>query len=100
MKMQIGKYVVLCLLLLCNFALGQDMKVLINQIGYEQNAPKRAIVLGHKGDEVTAFKVIDSQSAGEVLSGTAIEVGPVDQWKDWYFWTVDFSQVHAEGNYL
>jgi Glycosyl hydrolase family 9/Cellulase N-terminal ig-like domain len=100
MKMEIGKYAVLGLLLFCNFALGQDMKILINQIGYEQNAPKRAIVLGHKGDQVTTFKVIDNQSTGEVLSGNAVEVGPVDQWKDWNFWTIDFSQLRTEGTFL
>ncbi len=76
------------------------MKILINQIGCEQNGPKRAIVLGHKGDEVTGFKIIDSQTGSEAVSGATVAVGPVDQWKDWLFWTVDFSQLRTEGTYL
>jgi hypothetical protein len=58
------------------------------------------VILGHNGDEVTAFKVVDAQSLREILSGDTIKTGPVDKWKDWIFWTADFSVVKTEGTFL
>jgi hypothetical protein len=40
-------------------AYGQHIKILTNHIGYEQDAPKRAVILGHTHEKVTAFDVID-----------------------------------------
>jgi len=86
--------------LLVQAASAQDPKVLVNHLGYEQNAAKRAVILGHAGDEVTGFTVIDTATGKSVLSGTASPAGPVDQWKDWYFWTADFGSVKRAGTYL
>ena len=48
--------------------LAQNIKILINHLGYEKDAPKRAVILGHAGDDVTAFKVLDAESGtGNVL---------------------------------
>ena len=80
---------------------GQDIKVLVNHIGYEQDGPKRAVILGHAGDDVTEFKVIDD-STGEASavrlrrSKSARSI----KWKDWYFWTADFSSIKTEGTYV
>jgi hypothetical protein len=76
------------------------MKILINQIGYDQDAPKRAVILGHPGEDATTFSVIDTDTHQTVLSGPIAKSGPVDQWKNWIFWTADFSPLHTEGNYL
>ena len=84
------KFVLLFCLLIAQIGFGQNIKVLVNHLGYEQDAPKRAVILGHAGDDVTKFKVIDCSTGKNVLSGPAVKVGPVDQWKDWYFWTADF----------
>ncbi|MEY2465893.1 MAG: hypothetical protein QOD03_414 [Verrucomicrobiota bacterium] len=91
---------VLGLCLSANLVLADTPKILINHLGYEQAAPKRAVVLGHEGDEVSTFKVIDSQTGKEILSGNASKSGPVDKWKDWIFWTIDFSQVNSNGTFL
>ena len=87
-------------LLICQTGLGQNLKVLVNHIGYEKDGPKSAVILGHDGDKVTEFKVINSLTGRNVLSGSAVKVGPVDQWKDWCFWTADFSLINTEGTYL
>ncbi len=34
-------------LLLCQSGVGQEIKILINHLGYEKDAPKRAVILGH-----------------------------------------------------
>jgi len=78
----------------------QEIKILINHLGYELDAPKRAVILGHAGDDVTTFKVLEAQSGKEMLSGNAPKIGPVDHRKDWIFWTADFSGFNVEGNYV
>jgi hypothetical protein len=98
--MSFYKLAVLCALLAAQAGFGQSMKVLVNHLGYEQNALKRAVIVGHAGDEVNEFKVIDGPTGSNVLSGSVIKAGPVDQWKDWYFWTIDFSSISNQGTYL
>ena len=89
----------LCLVMLCGTASADDMKILTNQIGYEQNAPKNIVIRGHATDQVTTFSVIDQQSGKSILSGPVIKSGAVDQWKDWIFWTADISAIHTAGDY-
>lgn len=94
------KFAVLCGCLLVQAGFGQSVKLLVNHLGYEQAAPKRAVILGHPGDEVTEFHVIEVSTGTPALSGSVVKVGPVDHWKDWLFWTADFSSLQTEGNYL
>jgi len=81
-------------------AMAADLKILTNQVGYETNGAKRAVVLGHRGDTLTAFAVRRYPGGGDVLSGIPVHVGPVATWKDWDFWTVDFSPVAEAGTYV
>lgn len=99
MKTFFRTVIVLCGLLLVPRGRGQDIKILINHLGYEPDAAKRAVILGHTNDEVTAFAVIDDATGKSVLSGPAEKIGPVAHWKNWIFWTADFSAVNAGGTY-
>jgi len=92
--------VLLCLLFFSARTFAQDVKVLVNHIGYEAAAPKRAVILAHQADQVTAVKIIDSRTGEEVFTVPAVRVGTVDKWKDWYFWTANFSRLDAEGSYI
>ena len=92
-------YVVLCLLL-CRVVSADPMKILINQIGYEESAAKQIVIRGHADDDVTAFTVIDSETNKEVLKGPIVKAGPVDHWKDWVFWTADISALKTVGSYV
>ena len=74
--------------------------MLVNHLGYEPDASKQAVILGHQGNKVSAFKVIDAQTGKQVLSGKTVKTGPVDKWKDWIFWTADFSALTTKGTYL
>jgi hypothetical protein len=100
MNISLRKLAVLFCLLFVQIGFGQNIKVLVNHLGYEQDAPKRAVILGHAGDDVTEFKVIDYSTGKNVLSGSVVKVGPVDHWKDWIFWTADFSPIKTDGTYL
>src|SRR5271163_4831211 len=98
--MSFHRLLFLCVLLAAPAGFGQGMKVLVNHIGYEQDGPKRAVIVGHAGDDAGQFKVINCSTGVNAPSGTAIKMGPVDQWKDWCFWTAEFSSIKTEGTYL
>jgi len=100
MKIFPQKFLLLFGLLAAQISCGQGIKVLANHIGYEWNAPKQAVILGHANDAVTDFKVIEFATGRPALSGETVKVGPVDHWKDWYFWTADFSALTNDGTYL
>ena len=91
---------VLCAFLLAQAGFAQEIKVLVNHLGYEKDGAKRGVILGRSGDEVTDFKVIEVSSEKKTLSGPIVKMGPVDHWKDWSFWVADFSSIQAEGTYL
>jgi hypothetical protein len=80
-------------------ALAAGAKFLTNQIGYEAVGPKRAVILGHQGDSFDKFVVRDARTREEVLTGIPRFDGPVAKWKDWIFWTVDFTPIAREGIY-
>jgi len=77
-----------------------DTKILINHIGYDPGAMKQAVIQGGPGGVWSAFKVIEAGTGKVALAGTVVSVGPVRKWKDWHFWTVDFSALTQEGTYL
>src|ERR1700722_10856587 len=100
MKTRANYYIVLCLLVFSPRSLAQDIKILINHIGYEPDAPKRAVILGHQADTVTSIRIVDEQTGKEIASVPAVKIGAVDHWKDWYFWSADFSQLRDQGTYF
>lgn len=93
------------IVLIISLLLGQSvgaqerMRILTNHIGYETTGPKHAVILGKAEDRVSAFKIKESATDREVLSGTAKKIGPVKKWKDWHFWTIDFNEVTGDGTY-
>ncbi|HMA54632.1 MAG TPA: glycoside hydrolase family 9 protein, partial [Acidobacteriota bacterium] len=71
-----------------------------NQVGYEPTGAKKAVIQGHAGNTFTAFTVKSFPGGEIVLTGTPAHVGPVAKWKDWDFWTVDWTAVGQEGTYV
>ncbi|HTX92250.1 MAG TPA: glycoside hydrolase family 9 protein [Anaerolineales bacterium] len=76
------------------------MKILTNHLGYEPAGPKTAILLGRAGDRPLAFQVRNAGTGEVVLHGTPVEAGPVHKWRDWHFWTLDFSPLEMPGQYF
>ncbi|MGN6369612.1 MAG: cellulase N-terminal Ig-like domain-containing protein [Phycisphaerae bacterium] len=89
-----------CLLMVAAVRSVAGLTVLTNQIGYDVGGAKRAVVMGREGEEVSTFRVLESGTGKDVLDGKVVNVGRVDHWKEWVFWTVDFSSLGAEGNYV
>ncbi len=73
--------------------------VLVNHLGYDATGPKRAILQGHAGDKVGACAMADLDTGARTLTSAPSSVGSVAKWRDWVFWTVDFSSVTREGQY-
>lgn len=77
----------------------QSVKLVTNHIGYEYDLPKKAIAMADIKQPFTTFLLIDAGSGKTVYTGKAIYEGPVNKWKHWLFWTLDFSVYDKPGQY-
>jgi hypothetical protein len=75
-------------------------RILTNQVGYEPLGPKSAVIQAGAGDSFATFAIKSWPDGKVILSGTPHHDGPVRKWKDWEFWTIDWSAVTAEGTYV
>ena len=92
-------YIFLFLLMAPAVLQAQQLRVLINQVGYESDKAKHAVVMADRKVDLPAFYLIDDSTGRIVYHGKAIFAGPVDHWKNWQFWTIDFSPYAAAGVY-
>jgi len=78
-----------------------EIEILTNHIGYDRGSVKKAVLRGRSGagipEKSTEFRVIESGSGKTVFEGKARFIGPVARWKDWVFWSLDFSALAKEG---
>lgn len=87
------------LLLFSAGAFAGDLKILTNHIGYEPTGPKHAVILGKSGNSISDCEMRNDGTDKQVLSISPKTAGPVEKWKDWYFWTLDFDSFSTEGKY-
>jgi len=92
--------------LLCSFAFvlsgvsfAGESRILTNHIGYEVGGPKHAVILGKAGDNFSSCLLKRDANDHSDLSIPAVATGPVQKWRDWYFWTLDFDSFSTEGKY-
>jgi hypothetical protein len=100
MKKKIAVFLVPLFCLALPAVSAEPAKILANQVGYEPAGPKLAVILAHPGDTFSQFTVISSATGDRVLSGLPKHAGPVKKWKDWDFWTIDWSAVGQEGSFI
>jgi Glycosyl hydrolase family 9/Cellulase N-terminal ig-like domain len=77
----------------------QKIKILTNQVGYNPLGSKTAVVEAYPGDKINSSYILLYDNDKKVAAIKPVEVGKIDQWRDWYFWTIDFSSVQQEGKY-
>src|SRR5579862_2860128 len=77
----------------------QQLKIVINHVGYEVDGAKKAIALADNKLPLVSFQLIDANSNAQVYSGSVTYSGPVSKWKNWKFWTMDFSAFNTPGSY-
>jgi hypothetical protein len=75
------------------------IRILTNQVGYESSKPKRAVVEAEAKLSFPAFQLINDSTGKVVYAGKLAFTGPVDKWKHWLFWTIDFSSYTTTGVY-
>ena len=75
-----------------------QIKVLIDQVGYETTSPKQALILAGREDHPDKFFLVDASTGKSVLSGALKPAGKVDAWEGTYL-TADFSSWRTKGHY-
>ena len=76
-----------------------SVRVLTNQVGYEESKAKRAVILGTSTLTIVTFDLIEEATNRKVYQGKPVFSGPVDKWRHWLFWTMDFSAYTTPGTY-
>lgn len=76
------------------------MKILVNHIGYELKEPKQAVIEYQSESPLMNFAVINKDTGAIALEGEAKVSGKVARWKDWFFYTLDFSTIQTAGKYF
>jgi len=76
-----------------------QVHVVVDQIGYDIQAPKQALVVATAQDRLKQFVLIDVDTGKSVLTGDLIPSGQVHSWGDRIFWTADFSSWQKAGHY-
>lgn len=85
--------------IVCAHACLGQVRVLVNQVGYEATAPKQAIVEGSGEDHPQKFALIDVDSGKTVYESDLQSSGRVYAWEGRDFWTADFSSWRKAGHY-
>ncbi len=81
------------------FVHAQSVKVVTNHVGYEDDKTKHAIIVTDHKLNLTTFSLIDVKTGKTVYTSKPVFSGPVDKWKNWQFWTIDFSPFTTDGTY-
>lgn len=77
------------------------VRVLVDQVGYELQAPKQALVIGGNSDPAPVkFFLVDADTGKTVLEGALKSSGEVHAWTGMVFWTADFSSWRKPGHYV
>lgn len=81
-----------------------SLHIHLNHLGYDTRSAKRAILRGRSGSAVPGrepdFLVKDSEKGTAELRAKARYCGPVAQWRDWVFWSLDFSELARDGRFV
>jgi len=93
------KWLLYSLLNIPLFIQAQSVKIVTNHVGYEDNKAKHAVIVSDHQLNLASFNIIDANTGKVVFTGKPAFSGPVDKWKNWQFWTIDFTDYNTDGNY-
>lgn len=77
-----------------------DPAILVDQVGYERQASKQAIVSADSAHALHDFQVIDTSTSKAVYSGTLRDAGSINKWGGQHYWQADFSSIQTPGRYV
>jgi hypothetical protein len=78
---------------------GQAVKIVTNHVGYEGDKAKHAVIVTDHQLNLGVFSLVDANTGKIVFTAKPEYSGPVDKWKTWQFWTLDFSDYAIDGTY-
>lgn len=67
------------------FVQAQNIKVVTNQVGYEDNKAKHAVIVADSRLTFTSFNLIDADKGKAVFTGKISYSGPVGKWRNFEF---------------
>lgn len=82
-----------------NAAHAAGPRVLVDQVGYDVQAPKQAIVQSTPDAVPHGFRVVDVATGKVVVEGVTGAAGTVDRWGRESYAVADFSSLGAPGRY-
>jgi Glycosyl hydrolase family 9/Cellulase N-terminal ig-like domain len=78
-----------------------SVRVLVDQVGYEPQATKLALVVATEGESAPGnFSLINADSGKTVLDRPLGSAGKVHDWRGMVFWSADFSAWREPGRYV
>ncbi|HUM06868.1 MAG TPA: glycoside hydrolase family 9 protein [Terriglobales bacterium] len=77
-----------------------ELKILTNHLGYETHGPKHAVILGAASDRIASCALRSEAGDRDVPTVEPKNAGPVQKWRHWNFWTLDFDSFATEGKYF
>jgi hypothetical protein len=92
------KFLLLTFILVPLLLQAQPVKIITNHIGYEKDLAKTAIVMSDHKAAIETFQLL-TPDGKEVYQGKVVFNGPINKWKNWLFWTIDFSSFAVAGTY-
>jgi hypothetical protein len=95
----IRRLAVVCLYAVAAPLCQAQVRVLVDQVGYETTASKVALIETTEETGLSGFTLVDADSGRVVLTETLQPAGSVDHWRDWQFWKADFSAWRIPGHY-
>ncbi|NSL87375.1 glycoside hydrolase family 9 protein [Chitinophaga sp. Mgbs1] len=90
---------IILLLLFPRLLAAQPVKIVTNQVGYEKESRKKAVIVATGAANPLQWQLVNTSAGQTVLTGTPVSNGPVAGWKDFRFWTIDFSACTTPGTY-
>jgi len=76
-----------------------EVRVLVDQVGYETTATKVALIETTEDTSLSGFDLVNDDTGLTVFGGTLQPAGSVDHWRNWRFWKADFSSWRTPGHY-
>ncbi len=77
-----------------------SVDILVNQVGYNLNGYKDAVISADKKLYISSYKLVDAKNDSVVYQGKVTYIGTVGQWKNWKFWKLNFSNFSKPGKYF
>ncbi len=86
-------------LFIATVSYGQETQILVNHLGYEIDGSKKAVISAKKQHDISTFEIVAKEKDSVVYTGRPSYKGAVAEWKNWKFWTLEFSNFSEEGEY-